>query len=57
MPRAKVVQVRMAENLLRIVELLQEKLGIETRAGLIKHAIARLAIEHNVKLRGKSSAK
>jgi hypothetical protein len=49
MTRSKAVQVRLTENNLRVIRQLQEKLGIETRAGLIKHAIACLAHDHNIK--------
>lgn len=50
MPRAKLTPIRFTENNLRIIELLQQKLGIETLAGVVKHALARLAEEENVKL-------
>lgn len=51
MTRSKAVQVRLTENNLRLIDLLQQKLGIDTRAGLIKHAIACLAAEHKISVR------
>jgi uncharacterized small protein (DUF1192 family) len=57
MPRSRAVQIRFTERNLRVIELLMVKLGIDTRAGLVKHAIARLADQENIKTPSRSSAK
>ena len=43
MPATKAVQVRFSETTLRLIDALGSKLGIETRAGVIKYCLARVA--------------
>lgn len=54
MTRSKAVQIRFTDNNLRVIEALMDKLGIDTRAGVIKHAIARLAAEENIRIKKSS---
>jgi hypothetical protein len=57
MVRSRAVQVRFTEEQLALIERLGAKLGIDTQAGVIKHAIARLAFEEKVPTRGRRTAK
>jgi hypothetical protein len=56
-PISRAVQIPFTDGQLRLIELLMLKLGIHSRAAVVKYALARLASEENVKVAKKPSPK